>query len=228
MTNEQYQLNAQKRILLGKKAKRVRAEGLIPANIFGKVASSIAISVNHKEFSKMYADAGETGVVYLQVEGEKSKRPTLIDSVEYDPMTGKALHVSFRQVDLKQKVTAVVPVELIGELAVQEASVNQMVQEIEVEALPTDFPEAFTIDLTQFTEIGQEFTVKQLSYDASKLTLSIEPDEVLLQVQELQQMAEEEVPTPETVIEGQEGTEAPVAEGEATPTAEAPTEEKKE
>lgn len=228
MTNEQYQLKAEKRTLFGKKSKQLRAKGQVPANISGKIDKPVAITVAAKEFHKIYMDAGETGVVYIQVDGEKKARPTLIDSVDYDPMTRKALHVAFRQVDLKEKVSAAVPVELIGELTVKDASINQMIQEIEVEALPTDFPEAFEIDLSLFTEIGQEFTVAQLKADPSKLTLDVEPDSILVQVQELQQMAEE--PVEEAApAEGEAAAEgATPAEGGEAPAAEGAAEEKKE
>lgn len=227
MTNVQHELKAEKRTLLGKKSKRVRAQGNVPANIFGKVDSSLAISVSAKEFQKIYAEAGETGVVYLFVGDEKKNRPTLIDEVEMDPLTRKVLHVSFRQVDLNEKVSAAVPIETVGELAVQEATIQLMHEEVEVEALPTDFPESFTIDLSQFTEIGQEFFVKQLDYDRTKLELSLEQDELLLQVQEVQQMAEE--PVEETpAAEGAEGEAAPAAEGEKPAEGEAkPAEEEK-
>lgn len=227
MAKAQYNLKAEERTLVGKKSKQLRAKGITPANISGKVEKSLTISVSEKEFNKIYSEAGETGVVYVQLDGEKEKRPTLIDDVHYDAMTRRVLHVSFRQVDLKEKVMAVVPVELVGELAVQEASVNQMIQEIEVEALPTDFPDAFTIDLSTFTEIGQEVTVDQLQYDKSKLTLSLEPEDIVIQIQELQQMAEE--PVEEVApAEGAEGAEATPAEGEAKPAEESAAEEKKE
>lgn len=226
MTTAQYNLKADKRVLMGKKVKQLRSQGMTPANISGKIKEPVAITVPTKEFIKIYNDAGETGVVYVTVEGEKSARPTLIETVDYDRMAKKILHVSFRQVDLKEKVTAMVPVELVGELTLTDASVNQMIQEIEVEALPTDFPEAFTIDLAKFTEIGQEITVKQLDYDASKLTLSAEPDDIVVQVQELQQMAEE--PAAEAApAEGAEGEAAatPAEGGEAASAAEEKKEE---
>jgi large subunit ribosomal protein L25 len=226
MTNQQYQLQAEKRTLFGKKSKQLRAKGLVPANISGKINQPVAVTVPGKEFHKIYMDAGETGVVYVQVEGEKKARPTLIESVDYDPMTRKPLHVSFRQVDLKEKVTATVPVELVGELSINDASVNQIVQEIEVEALPTDFPEAFEIDLSQFTEIGQEFTVAQLKADPEKLSLALEPDEVLVQIQELQQM--EEVTEEAPVAEGEVAEGAAPAEGGESAPAEGGAEEKAE
>lgn len=230
MTTQQYNLKAVNREIFGKKTKRLRVMGQVPANISGKIKEPVAITVEAKAFSKIYQDAGETAVVYLQVGEEKQTRPTLVDSVEYNPLTKKLVHVSFRQVSLKEKVSAAVPVELIGELSVKDASVNLMHEEIEVEALPTDFPEAFEIDLALFTEIGQEFTVKELKADPEKLTLSLEPDEVLVQIQEVQQMAEEPVEAPaEEAAESVAAAEGekPAAEQTATSDA-AQADEKKE
>jgi len=62
-------LTAQKRTLVGKKVKKLRKEGLIPANIFGKKIKSQSLSLNKKEFEKVFAEAGETGIVNLTVEG---------------------------------------------------------------------------------------------------------------------------------------------------------------
>lgn len=193
MTGQSYELKVQKRTLLGKKSKQLRQAGQLPANIFGDVKESIAIQVSSKDFRKMYNEAGETSVVNLHLEGESTAHPVLVDSVEIDPMSGTYLHVSFRQVNLREKVVATIPVELVGELSVNSAMTVVLREELDVEALPTDLPEAFTIDLGQFTEIGQEFTVAQLEFDRQKVELlEIEPDQVLLQVQALEQMAEVE------------------------------------
>lgn len=220
MTSTQHQLAAQKREVFGKQTKKLRNAGQIPANISGKVDQPVAITVDAKTFTKVYDEAGETAVIYVSIDGEKSNRPVLVDEVDYHPMLRVITHASLRQVDLKEKVTATVPVELVGELDINDANPLLIVEELEVEALPTDFPEAFEIDLSQFTEIGQEFTLGQLKIDTSKLTVELPEDTVLLQVQEVEQMAEvvEEAPAEGEAVEG----EAATAEGEtvATETAE--------
>lgn len=221
MTSSSYSLAVQPRVILGKKTKKLRAQGVLPAHIFGDVKESIMIQVDQKQFNKMYKEAGETSVVQLQIEGEPKLRPVLIDEVGIDAMTGALQHVSFRQVDLSEKVTAEIDIEVVGELGVQEATIVLVRDVLEVEALPTDLPEKFTIDAARFTEIGQELTVKELEFDRSKVTLlHIEEDQVLAQVQAEQQMKEEVVEVVETVVgEG----ETPAATEEA-----APAEEKKE
>ena len=222
----QHSLSADKREILGKKVKQLRRAGKLPANIFGEVKESIAITLDSKEFTRVYKDAGDTGVIYISV-GEDAKvksgqaRPILVDSVDIHPLTKEVLHVSLRQVDLKQKITAAIAVELVGELDVLEATTNLLHQEIEVEALPTDLLDAFEIDLSQFTEIGQEFKVSDLKFDRAKIEITLEGDEVLLQIQKVEEMAEvveEEPAEVETTEQGVPEAEAG-AEGEATPEA---------
>lgn len=222
MTSNSYLLDVQPRTVVGKKTKKLRAEGTLPAHIFGDVDTSLTIQVNTKQFSKLYKEAGETSVIKLQLEGEKKTRPVLVDEVAVDIMTGALIHVAFRQVDLTEKVTAEISIEIVGELDVQEATLVLMREVLEVEALPTDLPESFTIDATQFTAVDQEVLLKDLQFDRSKVTvLNEEEDLIIAQVQAVQQMAEEAPVVEETVVEGAEGA-TPATEGET------PAQEKKE
>ncbi len=224
MTQDKFELNVAPRIILGKKTKTLRAQGFVPANIFGEVEKSIAISVSGKEFQTLLKTASDNSIIYLQVEGEKKARPTLVDEVEKNPLTGSYVHISFRQVNLNEAVTAEVPVELIGELVVAEATATVVREQIEVEALPTDLPESFEIDLSKFTEIGQEVFVKDLQFDRSKVKLLVEEDEKVLMIQAVEQMEEIE----ETPAEPQEVETTAMGKTETPEGEEAPAEEKKE
>lgn len=201
MTQDHFEIAAQPRTIVGKKVKSLRKKGLLPANIFGEVDQPFSIALNTKEFVSLSKRASETSIIYLQVEGEKKARPTLIDSVDTDALTSQVLHVSFRQVNLNEAVTATVTVELMGELSIPDSTSVLLREEIEVEALPADLPDSFAIDLTQFTEIGQEVLVKDLKFDRSKVKLSLEEDEVILQIQKAEQMAEVVDETPASVEE---------------------------
>jgi len=223
MSAQKYSLTVQKREVLGKKTKHLRKDGLLPANIFGDVEHSIAVTIAAKEFRKVYMAAGETNLVYLQLDDEKKARPILVDTVATDPLSNQVLHVSFRQVDLKEKVTAEIPVELIGELTVEEATPVLIKAVIEIEALPTDLIESFEIDLAQFTELDQQILVKDLKVDRTKIEIMLDPEESVLQIQKIEEMAE---PEPEVVAEGAEG-EAPAAGAEGEPVAEGGKSEEK-
>ena len=185
------------RTITGKKVKNLRKQGIVPANIFGDLEKSKAISLNSREFIKVYQEAGDTSVISLTLDGEKLSRPVLVEEVMINPINQSMLHVSLRQVNLKEKITAEVPIELLGDLVIKEAVAVLLRESIEVEALPNNLPEAFEIDLGKFTEIGQEISVAQLDYDRSKVEI-VEEDkgQIVLQIQAAQQMAEvvEEVP----------------------------------
>ena len=59
-------LKVKKREILGRKIKQLRREGVLPANIYGKKVKSQAVQVGLKEFEKVYDQAGETGLRWLQ------------------------------------------------------------------------------------------------------------------------------------------------------------------
>lgn len=157
-------LDATARTTYGRKVKKLRSEGLLPATVYGKKVKSISVSVSTEAFEKVFQAAGETGLVELSVAGEK--RPVLVHTVQRDPVKGQILHVEFHQVDLKEKVTAKVPVAFTGDAP---AVVNKVgvlltiLDEIEVEALPTDLPERLTVDVSKLAEVDQEITVGDVS-----------------------------------------------------------------
>lgn len=225
MTTAHLTLSAEPRAAQGKKNLQLRKQNLIPANIFGDVDQSVSIQLKGKEFSKLYNEAGESSVIYLSVTGDAKERPVLVSEVQRDPRTHQFIHVSLRQVNLREKVTADIEIELVGELTVADA-VPVLVKEIlSVEALPTDLPESFEIDLSRFTEIGQEVLVKDLAFDSNKVEIDAELDEVVLQIQKAEQMAEVEEPAPEA--EGEADAATPAASESESAAEATPTEENK-
>lgn len=193
------------------KAKQLRREGVVPANIFGG-GDSIAIQLGAIEFRKLYEEVGETGLVYMQVDGDKEQHPVLVEEVQTDPVGGDLIHVSFKQVNLTEKIEANVPVETVGEFDVPQGVLVVVKDEIEVEALPTDLPEKFVVDVSTLTEIGQMITLADLDYDRSKVELILGEEGEEEPVVIVQEQREEE-PEEEPDTEGEDG-EAAAAEGE--------------
>ncbi len=193
MSSSKHTFDVLKRKAFGKKVKTLRNQGITPANIYGNVTDSVAVQINTKDFNKLYHEAGDTGVVYLKLDDEKKERPVLIDEVSFNPITEAVDHVSFKQVDLSEKISAEVPVELIGESDVADAVVVKVVDSVEVEALPTDLPEKFEVDISTLTEIGQSITYQDLTFDSSKVELLVEEEALTTPLVLLQEQAEEEV-----------------------------------
>lgn len=210
-------LSASKRSILGRKVKTLRRDGIIPANVYGKGIKSLAVELPTKEFSAAFEKAGETGLIDLIV--DRDTHPVLITNVQVHPVTDLPLHADFRQVDLKEKITAPVPVELIGESPAEKSGIGILVQqlnEVEVEALPTDLPEKIEVDISKLENVDDSILVSALAVDRAKVEIKAEPEQVVVKIEP--PAAEEVAPEPAAAEgeEGAEGTEgeAPVVEGE--------------
>lgn len=221
-------LKVEKRSILGKKIKKLRKEGILPANVYGKDMASVAIQLPTIEFNSVFEKAGETGIVELTF--DKEVIPVLIHNIQSNPITRQPLHVDFLKVNLKEKITANIPLEFTGEPQLVKdglATFMHPVDEVEVEALPTDLPEKIEVDIDGLAEVGSQITVADLK-SPTGVTITTDPSTVVATLAEIK----EEEPEPEP--EAEEGTEptdaASTEEGKAEneATSDAPAEESKE
>ncbi len=223
------ELQAEARKVTGRKVKTLRSKGVTPANIYGKDVKSTSIQVKVKEFREVFKKAGETGIIEITI--GKDKRPVLVHNVQVHPVTGDIIHIDFHQVNLKEKVSAQIPVEIIGESPAEKSGIGTVVllmQELEVEALPTDFPDKFEVDATKLENVDQTVKVADLKYDKAKVEVKADPETIIVKVEPPQK--EEVIVAPVAAEVPAEGEAAPVVEGEAAKPAEGekPAEEKKE
>lgn len=194
-------LTAQKREITGKKVKKLRKQGIIPANVFGKNIKSTAVSLKNDEFLKIYQQTGETEIVDLQIEGEKETRPILIQNLQKDPVTGDPIHVDLRQIILTEKLTAKIPVEIVGESPAVQQKIGILIQpitEIEIEALPTDLPDKFTVDVSTLANVEDEIKIKDLQIPKDKLEIKMDEELVVAKINPL--AAEEVAPAPKEEV----------------------------
>jgi large subunit ribosomal protein L25 len=224
------ELKADLRKLKGRKIKNLRLEGILPANISGKKIKSEAVQVNLKDFKKTFSKIGETGLLELKLGNEV--RHVLIHNIQKNPVSNEYVHADFLQVDLKEKVEAEVPVELSGESPAEKQGIGTVVQylnEIKVEALPTDLPEKFVVDVSTLAEIDQAVFIKDLIVDRAKVDVKDGAEEIVVKVEPPQKIEEVAPPAP---VEGEVPAEgAEVIEGQASAEGEtqaaAPKEENK-
>ncbi len=218
------ELQAEVREIIGRKVKQLRREGILPGNIYGKDIPSQAVKVSLKEFEKVFTETGETGLIDLIVAG--TKRPVLVHDIKRHPVSDMPLHVDFHQVNLKEEVTANVPVVLTGESPAEKQGIGtvvQVVNELEVTALPDQLPQEFIVDVSNLAEVGQSVAVSDLSYDKENVKINVEnPEEMVLVKVDALVDVEAELAQPVEVAEGEaiegEGQEAPEGEGEQVET----------
>ncbi|MDO8551462.1 MAG: 50S ribosomal protein L25 [bacterium] len=212
---ERPKLQAQLRTVVGKQVKKLRREGVLPANVFGKGIKSISLQIPIKDFIKVYEKVGESGLVDLTVDGDV--KPVLIQNVQLHPVSDDLLHADFHQVSLIEKTSAMVPVETVGESPAVEQKLGILIQpmnELEVEALPQDLPEQLTVDISGLVNVGDALTIADIKI-SSKIEIKASPDEVVVKIDAL---AKEEEVVPPPAAEGEvpaEGEEAVPEGGEA-------------
>ena len=208
-------LKAQKRKIFGRRVKSLRNQGLLPANIYGKKIKSEAVQVVNADFLKAYEEAGETVLIELRLNGDSNqavKKMVLIHNVQVDPVSDSPVHADFLQVNLKEKVTASVPIEVVGESPAEKVGKGtavQQIDEVEVEALPMDLPEKFVVDISGLTEVDQAILIKDLNVDTKKVDVKLDREQIVVKVEELRK-EEEVAAAPEVPIEGEVPSEGQV------------------
>ena len=105
------ELNAQARTAIGGRLSSLRKSGYVPAILYGKNQEPLPLQVPLKDFVKAFESAGESTLVYINVDGQAY--PVIINDVARDPVTDDVLHADFYKVRLDQKIKAMLE-ELAG------------------------------------------------------------------------------------------------------------------
>ncbi len=219
----------------GKKVKALREGGFLPAVVYGRSEAAIPISINRKEFEKVFKASGESSVVTITGLGQS--KSTLIQQVDVHPVSGAILHADFYAIEKGQKVTVSIPLEFDGiSPAVKELGgiLTKVMHEIEIECEPAELPHAMHVDVSVLATLNAQIKVKDLTFPPSA-KVSIDMDEVVAMISVAK---EEPVEAPvmdlsaiETSVERgkkeEEGAEG-ATPAAAEPKAEAKPKEKKE
>jgi len=183
MTKEKHEIKAEIRTVLGRRVKHLRKAGLVPATIYGHKFESLSIQFNGLELQKIYDKVGESGLIELLVGSDKYN--ILFRNPQYSPVESEIVHIDCYKVNLKEKISAFIPIELIGEApAVKDGNtLVSITDEIEVEALPTELPEKIEIDISILTEVDQMITVEDIKL-GDKVTILTPIDQAIVKVEE--------------------------------------------
>ncbi len=184
MTKISHQLIAEVReVKGGNKVKKLRKEGFVPATLYGKAIESISLQFKEKELIKVFKEAGESVLVELII-GE-NKYPILFKNPQYHFLSGKLIHIDCFKVNLKEKITAEIPIILVGEsLAVKEGNVLvEVSDQVEVEALPADLPENIEVDISGLVAVDDHISAEMLNIDKSKVELKTNPEQIIVKIE---------------------------------------------
>ena len=166
---KQLKLSAQTRSVVGRTAvKKIKAQGLVPATIYGGHDEPVNLSLNKREISNLLLRAtSEHVLVDLEiVDGdEKSSRLALIQEVQHHPIRRDVLHVDFHAVRADEKLHAEIPVEPFGEPAGVKnygGILEIALHSLSIECLPKDLPELIRIDVSGLG-VGEAIHVKDIA-----------------------------------------------------------------
>ncbi len=157
-------LKAQKRKETGKKVKILRRGDKLPAVLYGpEMRTAQAITVDLKEFQKIFLKEGESTLFDLDLEGKKYS--VLIHDLQRDPLTSQVIHVDFYAPSLKKQVEVMVPIVLEGKAqAVKDlgGTLVSNITEVKVKALPQNLPHEIRVDVSVLRTFEDYIRVKDL------------------------------------------------------------------
>jgi large subunit ribosomal protein L25 len=199
---------AESRLSRGKnEARRLRVAGLIPAVLYGGLEKAVAVSVDPKAVIKiLHSKSGHNTIFNVGVKDGETTPAMVVDS-QYDPVKDTLLHVDLKRIDLNKRLVVSVPVAVHGEakgVKVEGGLLELITREIQIECLPDEIPEHFTMDVTELM-MGQSIRASDVPLEGSMRLVSV-PESVIAHVVALR--AEEEpaaAAAPEAAVETPEG-----------------------
>jgi large subunit ribosomal protein L25 len=193
-------------------SRRLRAEGKVPAVLYGHGIAPVALAVDSRDLrSALTGESGLNALITLDVEG--TKHLAMARHLQRHPVRGNVSHVDFVIVRRDEVVSADIPIHPVGEASEvlnEDGIVEQTLFTLTIRATPTNIPGGIEVDVSAL-KIGDTIRVGDLALPPGVVT-EVDPDEPVVVGQPPRV---EEVP--EEPEEEEEAAEGEAAEGEAAP-----------
>lgn len=180
------EMNVKKRDAQGTGAsRRLRRADQVPAIIYGGDKPATPITLDHNEiFHALRKEAFHASVLTLNVEG--TKETVLLRDTQMHAYKLQVLHVDFQRVDATHKLHTKVPFHFINAdvapgVKLQGGIVSHVMNEIDVQCLPSQLPEFIEVDLSGLS-VGQSIHVSQIKLPAGVEALTHGTDPVIATV----------------------------------------------
>lgn len=208
---ERIQLEAQYRSKLTKGSNnQLRRQGYATGSIFGYGAESVPIAIKFEDLANKikHSPAGITSLIDLKVKDAPENYDSLaiIKDFTKDPITHRLIDVEFQKVSMKEKIHVAVPVELVGDSLCARAggTVEEIVNELEVECTPDHIPAKIEVDISR-QKIGDVIRVQdihlgedvELMANPDDVIISCIPPRVVMELEEEEEFETEMTKTPE-------------------------------
>ena len=181
---KQIALAVSPRELTGKAAKQLRAQGILPANIFGQGTKPQAIQVSSSDFERLRNAHHTSGVIALTIAGTQQPQMALVRHVQRNAVTEKILHIDFLRIDMKERVTARLPLHFEGAAAgirVAGGVLLHLLDTLEVECAAGDIIPFLAVDISTLGKIDDMLHARDIKLPPDYLLLA-DPDEPVAKI----------------------------------------------
>ncbi len=172
-------------------ARRTRKAGQIPAVVYGAFQDPVSVAISPRDITKIIRSTGGYNTIFnLAISGGETTPVMLVDQ-QVDPVRGYLLHADLKRIDLTKRIRVTVPVHTTGEpkgVKVQGGLLEIITRAIEIECLPDEIPEGFTIDVSELM-IGQSKRASDAPISGSMKLVS-DPQSVIAHIVTLRAEAE--------------------------------------
>lgn len=182
-------LRAEKRDLK-EKAKRLRREGFVIGNIFGReIEGSVPIQITRSEAERVLKKKNKGSQIMVEVDGQKMD--VLIKDISYEPLKNQMANIDLQALVAGEKVHSVAEIVLLNHEMVTTGVLQQLLHEVAYKALPSALVEKIELDVGNL-HAGDTVTVKDLAIMKDKdIELITDPETMVVTVSEVHQPAAE-------------------------------------
>jgi len=199
------------------KVKKLREKKMVPSVLYGGEIKLVKLSLADVE--RLYSLRHENFIIKMNIDGKEQKRAILKDW-QFDPVTGKVIHIDFLELIEGKTITISIPIELEGtpEGVKKGGILEHHLWNVNVECLPDNIPDHIKIDISKL-DIGDSIHIKDLKVPEN-VKIVDSPEDVVLTI--VAPSIEEEKPAvaAEAVVAGEAAPGAAPAEP-SQPTAQA-------
>ncbi len=194
-----YSLQASVRTITGKRVRRLRVDGKIPAVIYGPVVTTpVPVIVEERELMRTYQAVGNSTLIDVNVDGESYT--VYMRDIQRHPVKRRPLHAEFFAPNLRVAMTAHIPIHLNGEPRSSNLVVMHTHDWVELRGLPANLPSSIEVDISGLEAVDDSIFVRDLVLPEG-VELLTDGDELIVRLTEPQLVEEEEAEAGEEAAE---------------------------
>lgn len=186
------------------KAKDVRINKKVPGVIYGSKEKNTPITANAKELRSLFAQAGHSNVIDINIEGSEKPIKAIIHDLQFDPLSDEITHVDFFAIDMKKKITTSIPIKLVGISEAVKTFGGMLItnrNEINIKCLPGDLMPFIEVDISSLATLNDSIKMKDLKVPET-IEILEDMDQTVAHVEEPRVQTYEEEIKPEAAAEG--------------------------